>query len=136
MNKLVRLVSIVVFGLLAQGCTSPPAYMEHPKPKTAAAAQTPSPGGNTTPRPGRIVLEDKTLTSEEVTQIFAMGYKPVERHGEVYYCRREVATGSRFDNMTCRTGDEVKRLTQASKDAVTELQGTGGCRGGDRAPAC
>jgi hypothetical protein len=136
-NKFVRLVSIVGIGLLAQACTSPPAYMEHPKPKNTASAQTPSSGGNTAPQPTRIVLEDKSLTNEEVRQIFAMGYKPVERHGEVYYCRREVTTGSRFDEMTCRTGDEVKRLTQASKDALTGLQGVGGCKSGlDHTPAC
>ena len=120
--------------LLVQGCSDgPPAYMEHSK--RAASAEAPSPGGNTTPGPGRIVLEDKSLTNEEIKQIFAMGYKPVERHGNVYYCRREIETGSRFDKETCRTGDEVKRLTQASKDTLTKLQTTGGCTGRE-GPLC
>jgi len=108
--------------------------MEHSK--RTASPETSSSSGHATANPGRIVLEDKTLTNEEVRQIFAMGYKPVERHGDVYYCRREVETGSRFDKQICRTGDEVKRLTQASKDTVTQFQGTGGCRSIDRPGAC
>ena len=135
MKSFVRVISIIGICLLAQACTDPPAYMEHPKPKTVASAQPPSSSGNTAPAPGRVVLEDKTLTNEEVTQIFAMGYKPVARKGQVYYCRREVTTGSRFDKMTCRSGDEVKRIMQASKDTLTKFQGTGGCRG-YTAPAC
>ena len=123
--------------LLVQGCSDGrPAYMEHPKLKSTAAAQTPSATGNTAPHPGRVVLEDKSLTIDYVRQILAMGYKPVPRHDEVYYCRREVATGSRFDEVTCRTGDEVKRLTQASKDTLTRFQGNGGCRGIDRPGSC
>lgn len=129
MNTLRRAVSMVCICVLVQACSEgPPAYMEHSK-RTAAPQ-------NTAPNPGRIVLEDKTLTNEEIRQIFAMGYKPVQRHGDVYYCRREVETGSRFDKETCRTGDELKRLTQASKDTVTELQGNGGCRSIDRPGAC
>jgi len=135
-NSHIRVISIIGLCLLAQACTSPPAYMERPKPKSTAATQPLSPTGNTTPQPGRVVLEDKTLTNEEVTQFFAMGYKPVARDGQVFYCRREVTTGSRFDKLTCRTGDEVKQLTQASKDALTRFQGNGGCRSIDRPGAC
>jgi hypothetical protein len=124
---LVRVVSLVCLCLLAQACSDgrPPMYME----RTAATN-----AGNTAAKPGRVVLEDKNLTNEEIRQAFAQGYKPVERHGEVYYCRREQETGSRFETTTCRTGDEMKRLTQASKDALTELQGTGGCR--HEGPGC
>ena len=136
MNSFVPAILIGGICLLAQACTSPPAYMEHPKPKSTAAAQTPSATGNTAPQPSRVVLEDKSLTNEEVRQIFAMGYKPVARHDEVYYCRREVTTGSRFDEVTCRTGDEIKRLTQTSKDTVTQFQGTGGCTSVDRRGGC
>ena len=130
MSTVVRMVSMVGICLLVQACSDgPPAYMEHSK--RTAAPEAPSPSGNTTSNPGRIVLQDKSLTNEDIKQIFALGYKPVERHGDVYYCRREVQTGSRFDKVTCRTGDEVKRITQASKDTLTEFQGTGGCRGHD-----
>lgn len=134
MDTLVRVLSVVGVCMLVQACQDgPPAYMEHSK---RAAAETPSPSGNTTPGPGRIVLHDASLTNEEIRQIFAMGYKPLERHGEVYYCRHEVPTGSRFDKVTCRTGDELKRLTQASKDTVTQFQETSGCRSMDRPGAC
>jgi len=127
-NTSVRVIPLIGICLLAQACTGTPAYMEHPKPKVTT--------GSTAQQNHRVVLEDNTLTNQEVTQIFAMGYKPVARHDQVYYCRREVPTGSRFDQLTCRTGDEVKRLTQASRDATTQFQGTGGCRSIDRPGAC
>jgi len=135
-NSLFPVILIGGFCLLAQACTSTPAYMEHPKPRGTVAPQTLSSTGNTAPQAGRVVLEDKSLTNEEVRQIFAMGYKPVARNHEVYYCRREVTTGSRFDEVTCRTGDEIKRLTQTSKDTVTQFQGTGGCTSVDRRGGC
>ena len=145
MNTLVPLVSIAGICLLAQACSTgrPPSYMEHTAPinaarqtKDPASPETQPSSSNTTPTLHRIVLEDKTLTNYEVGQLFAQGYKPTERHGEVYYCRREKPTGSHFETMICRTGQELKRLTQTSKDVVTKFQGTGACMHSGNGPAC
>jgi hypothetical protein len=102
--------------LLAQGCATP-----HPNASPPASPATSA-------KPDRIVLEDKTLTNDEVRALFAQGYKPVGRDGRVYYCRREQQTGSRFATMTCKTAEEMKQLTQDSKDMLSNQQKVGGCR--------
>ena len=124
--------------LLAQACSTgrPPDYMEKSVVVVGSAGAAAASPGNTTPKPGRIVLEDKTLTNEEVRHLFALGYKPVERHGEIYYCRRQQETGSRFESTVCRTGTEWKQLTQDSKDALSQLQTPSGCIRNGNGPAC
>jgi hypothetical protein len=74
------------------------------------------------------VLEDKTLTNDEVRALLAKGYKPVGRNGEVYYCRREAVTGSRFQKMSCRTAEQMKDLERASRDMLSTEQRMGGCQ--------
>jgi hypothetical protein len=51
-----------------------------------------------------------------------MGYKPELRHGETYYCRREVALGTRFESKVCGTAAELDRITVDSKDAMNQVQ--------------
>jgi len=80
--------------------------------------------------PPRIVLEDKTLTNDEIRQLFAQGYKPVSRDGEVYYCRREAEIGSRIATMHCKTAEQMKQITRDSKDLLGARQKTGGCGAG------
>jgi hypothetical protein len=91
------------------------------------AAEPPaSPPPATPSQPTKIVLEDKTLTNDEVAKLFADGYKPSTRNGEVVYCRKETVTGSRFKQMSCKTADQLKAITQASKDLLAEKQRPGG----------
>jgi hypothetical protein len=87
-------------------------------------------------KPTRIVLDDKTLTNDEVKQLLAQGYKPVDRHGEVYYCRHEQRTGSRFATTSCKTADQIKQMARDSKDMLATQQAVGGCRGGANATQC
>ena len=75
----------------------------------------------------RIVLEDKTLTNDEVRDLFAQGYKPVGRNGEVYYCRSDTPTGSRVASLSCKTADQMKQIEAASKEMLTQSQKIGGC---------
>ncbi len=93
---------------------------------SAAAASTPT----------RIVLDDKTLTNDEVKKLLAEGYKPVGRNGEVYYCRHEQRTGSRFATTSCKTADQIKQTARDSKDMLSTQQAVGGCRGGATASQC
>ncbi len=74
------------------------------------------------------MLEDKDLTNDEIKALFAQGYKPMSRDGKVYYCHQEMKTGSRFATTTCKTAEQIKQLTQDSKDLVNSSQRTGGCR--------
>jgi hypothetical protein len=74
------------------------------------------------------MLEDKTLTNDEVRALFEQGYKPVERNGQVFYCRRQVETGSHFATTTCKTADQMKQIAQDSKDMLSAKQRPGGCQ--------
>jgi curli biogenesis system outer membrane secretion channel CsgG len=69
----------------------------------------------------------QTLTNEEVRQLLAQGYEPVGRRGEVYYCRREQIAGSLIAAMSCKTADQMKLLTQESKDMLAAKQKPSGC---------
>jgi len=70
----------------------------------------------------RVVLNDKTLTNAEVSQMFAQGYRPQKGRGDdVLYCRSEQPTGTRFPKKVCKTADQIKEQTRDSKD-LTERQ--------------
>jgi hypothetical protein len=92
----------------------------------AFAADPPTSPPPTAAQPTRIVLEDKTLTNDEIAKLFAEGYKPSTHNGEVVYCRKETVTGSRFKQMNCKTADQIKQLTQDSKDFLAKKQIPGG----------
>lgn len=131
MNTSVQRIIVAGLCLIGQGCSTGyvPAYIareKHASPATVAPARDGAAAGATA-KPVRIVLEDKTLTNDEVRALFAQGYKPQERNGQVFYCRREVQTGSRFATMTCKTADQIKEITQDSKDFLDAKQRPGGC---------
>ncbi|MBV8852721.1 MAG: hypothetical protein JOY91_04935 [Sinobacteraceae bacterium] len=87
---------------------------------TDAAATPPA-------KPGVKVLEDKTLTNEEVKQLLAQNYRPMSRGGQIYYCRSEQRLGSRFATMTCRTAGQMKDVARESKDLTAAKQKSSGC---------
>ena len=106
-----------------------------PDPNAATTTATsPTPQSTSTDaaaagsKPTRIVLDDKTLTNDEVKQLLAQGYKPVSRGGEIYYCRHEQRTGSRFATTSCKTADQIKQTARDSKDMLATQQAVGGCR--------
>jgi len=141
MKRLVRFMPVLGACALVCACAS-----DHPANTTAAAARPVPPPAATPPAtaPGgtaaaptktnRIVLEDKDLTNDEIRALFAQGYKPMSRDGKVYYCRQEMKTGSRFATRTCKTAEQMKQVTQDSKDLVNSTQRTGACR--TNAAAC
>ena len=56
-------------------------------------------------------------------RLISQGYKPEMRHGEKVFCKREPVMGSRI-NVTehCGTVDQLKTLTQVSKEEVNKSQ--------------
>src|SRR6202012_5058428 len=99
MNSSVRPMALLGACFLMGACSSAPAPAPPPPVAAAPAAAN---GTN------RIYLEDKTLTNDEVKKLFAQGYKPTSRNGEVYYCRKEGTLGTRFETTTCRTAQQMK----------------------------
>lgn len=121
MNTLVRLLPVIFACIVTQS------FAVDPPPKPAEPSEPASPPAAAPSNPNRVVLEDKTLTNEEVRQLLAQGYKPVGRSGEVYYCRREQIVGSLIAAMSCKTADQMKQLTQESKDMLAAKQKPSGC---------
>jgi hypothetical protein len=77
---------------------------------------------------GKKVLVDDTVTDAQLKQILARGYKPDSqaRGNEVYYCRRERETGSRFEKKVCKTATRILQDELNGKDAAGLLEQTSG----------
>jgi hypothetical protein len=124
MNSL-RLMSLFAGCLFLGACSSAPAPAPAtPPPAAPAAADAATAGAQ---KPNRVYMEDKTLTNDEVKKLFEQGYKPVSRNGEVYYCKKEQALGTRFATTTCRTADQMKEIERESKALTAEKQRPSGC---------
>ena len=119
----------------AAAASNTSASTEHAAAVTPATTVSPSaPTAASSAKPKPVVLEDKTLTQEEVKQLLAQGYRPLNRDGQLYYCRRETETGSRFANLQCRTGEQAKQRAQDGTDWLKNVQKPGSCR--PNGPAC
>lgn len=77
---------------------------------------------------GKKVLVDDTVTDAQLKQILARGYKPDSqaRGNEVYYCRRQRETGSRFETKVCKTAMRILQDELNGKDATGRLEQTSG----------
>jgi hypothetical protein len=102
-------------GQVSNAAAAPPSA-----PQTEGAAAKPAP----------TVWEDKSLTKDEVKQLLAQGYRPLNRDGQIYYCKRETVLGSRFETLNCRTGEQAKARARDGQDMTSKLQRPSGCRAG------
>jgi hypothetical protein len=116
----------------AQPTTASPAAQSAAASETSASAPSTSAGAAATHT--RVVLNDTTLTNEEVKQIIAMGYRPIERDAKIWYCRRDSATGSHLPSLSCRTGEQLKQIMRDSQDFLSAKQKSSGCRA--NGPSC
>ena len=91
---------------------------------TSSAATNVQPVAN---KAGKKVLVDDTVTDAQLKQILSKGYTPRNqaRDNEVYYCRGERETGSRFETKVCRTAAQILQDEQGGKEAATYVQRTG-----------
>jgi hypothetical protein len=77
---------------------------------------------------------DDTVTEVQLKQILNKGYTPRNqaRGNEVYYCRGERETGSRFETKTCKTAAQILQEEQGGKESTTYLERTGAAAEGTR----
>ena len=141
MNTFVRLMPVLFACVATQvvaGDPPTPKAVDPDKPAASsvavstdsAAAANPAQAkadpGTTAPaaaKPERLVLEDKTLTNAEVSQLLAQGYRPQKGRGDdVLYCRSEQPTGTRFPQKVCKTADQIKAQIRDSKDMAARQQ--------------
>ena len=123
-----RMSLVVAACITLHACSSAPATPNATSANTYSP-QAQSAGSSTAPTgtaPNRIVLEDKTLTTDEVRELLAQGYKPVGRNGQVYYCRREQLTGSNVRSTICKSADEMKQLATSSEKSLSTMQDQSG----------
>jgi len=93
-----------------------------PAPSTNSATTTPA-------KAAPIVLQDKTLTQEEVNRMLSQGYKPKKGRGdEVLYCRDESAMGTHFTRTVCLSAQQIKQRTQDSREITEKLETNGGLK--------
>ncbi len=73
------------------------------------------------------ILVDNTITSDQLKQILARGYRPDKQApgNEVTYCRREQLTGGRFQSKICKTAAQIFEDEQRGKDLTSDLQRVG-----------
>ena len=145
MNTFVRLIPILFACVATQvvaGDPPAPKTVDPNKPAASAAAvnadavpaatpaqakvepeaSAPTAAANAA-KPERLVLEDKTLTNAEVSQMLAQGYRPQKGRGDdVLYCRSEQPLGTRFAQKVCKTADQIKALNRDSKDMAARQQ--------------
>lgn len=129
MDKLIRLILVTLACVAAQACADHPTTAGAVKPAisaTPAATAETMPPASPVPvsaNTQRVVLDDKTLTQDEVNQLLSQGYKPRKGHDDqVLYCRSEPQLGSRFEKKVCLSGTQIKAAIQDSKDATRTLE--------------
>ena len=141
MNTFVRLMPVLFACVATQviaGDPPTPKTVDADKPAASAVAATPDgasaakpaqskadPGTTAPPaaKPERLVLEDKTLTNAEVSQLLAQGYRPQKGRGDdVLYCRSEQPIGTRFAQKICKSADQIKAQMRDSKDMAARQQ--------------
>ncbi len=124
-----RTALLLALAGLAAGCvthpqrTVPPPSPAQPPPVAAAsqtgtggtalAATTPSTTSATTPDPA----------------LLRRGYKASMRKGQLYYCRSEDLTGSRFPKVVCQTADQIKQQEENTRDTLGTTRPQGPCVG-------
>jgi len=77
---------------------------------------------------------DDTVTEVQLKQILNKGYTPRSqaRGNEVYYCRSEGETGSRFATKVCKTAAQILQQEQLGKEATTYVERIGASAEGMR----
>jgi hypothetical protein len=113
MKRFIRLIPVILACAAAQAFAGDTASLTN-------SASTPA---RSTP----VVLQDKTLTQEEVNRMLSQGYKPKKGRGDaVLYCRSEPQLGSHFEKTICLTAEQIKQRTQESREITEKLELNGG----------
>ena len=93
--------------------------------KTEAASAT-KPATDTSQPKAAAAASPTVVVSAEVDKKWrSQGYKPVVRHGETLYCRRETILGSHFESNVCRTPTDLEAAEQSGKFYVEQNQHVG-----------
>lgn len=109
MRTLVRLLPLICASALVQACAT-----HHPASPDANSDKAAE-------------LNVDSLTPQERKNLYALGYRPMNRGTEIFYCRKEVQLGSRFETTACRTGEQLKQDTELGKKIAGDYSRPGSC---------
>jgi hypothetical protein len=113
MKTFIRLIPVVF------ACAAVQAFAGDTPPSTDSASKP--------AKPAPVVLQDKTLTQDEVNRMLSQGYKPKKGRGDaVLYCRSEPQLGSHFEKTICLTAEQIRQRTQDSREITEKLETNGG----------
>jgi hypothetical protein len=94
----------------------------------AAPSVTPSVAADT-PRPASSDAATKvSLTpgddqaAAQLKQLKAAGYTPEVHGSEIWFCRKEMILGSRFDKKICNTADQLQRIAADARQQTDKVQ--------------
>jgi len=136
---------LALFGMAASAAepTSPvgsPAPIEQAPPSSIPADATTAPTAAQKPAPAALSgaassaappAKDASAVPAEKTDIadaaHKLGYAPRMRKDQLVYCKREAKLGTRLQQMSCYTPDEMTAVVHASesnKESVSQIQRT------------
>lgn len=124
-----RTALLLALAGLATGCathpqrTAPPQALAQPPP--VAATSHASTGGTTV----AAAMQSTTSATTPDPSLVHRGYKPSMRNGQLYYCRSEDLTGSRFPKVVCQTADQIKQQEENTRDTLGTTRPQGPCVG-------
>ena len=124
-----RTAVLLALAGLATGCVTHPqraAPVQPPaQPPPVAAADHGSTGGTA------LVAATQSTTDSTTPDpaLLRRGYKASMRRGQLYYCRSEDLTGSRFPKVICQTADQIKQQEQNTRDTLGTTRQQGPCVG-------
>ena len=122
-RPLMGLVLGVCIAAAAQALT-PNESMPNAAAATPAAAPAKSEGASqqtSANAPSPTVL----VTAQQDQKWRSKGYKPVVRHGEKLYCRREPTLGTHFEANVCRTPADLEAAERSAQFYLEENQHIG-----------
>ena len=146
MRTVVRLLAVMAIGAVSQALATEP---EQPSSTVAQSAQASSPSQPATPPsdqqagakppvttpstaiPASASSAEKTaitsgkITPELLKKAHGMGYKVKYKGEDVYFCRKEIKMGSRFENEACETPEKLDLVARQTQEMVQKAQRIG-----------
>ena len=108
-------VVIFTVTLLIIGCAGEP--MPHATAATTILAKVP-------PKPPAVnpIRADGKIDTEALANAKKLGFTPVDKEGQVLYCRNDLKTGSRVERETvCLTSAQIDDLREKTKQSMSDL---------------
>jgi PBP1b-binding outer membrane lipoprotein LpoB len=123
-----RLLIGSIATVLLAGCATPPS-----PPETSTPAPVATTAAVTTPV--RTVAPAAEPAAAQAKPKSYPGYKQKTRDGQAVYCKKVARIGTRFEDETCMTEEEMEELAERAEQDRQQFRrnstlcGTGGCGG-------